>query len=406
MTQKSRQTDEQTLSGERGIRKQLKDLRDWIRKPKVFIFGVKGAVGDDHEPLFQANLTDQAKAVAKGFGVLTALLAFFSVKDGILDRLLRINSTAALWVFILVGCGVACGIAAPAFSSNVSMLLWAPFSACIAAGVVSWWLLPDLNANNALSVIAVLAVLGAVVVLVSRADAKLPVQAGVMLLGLVLLGMGLYGAAKLSVQTKSYTTSPNVTVSSTEVDGSRSLDVAIRATGRDGMLPLRLEIRGGDKHVVVAAATLAVDEAGTIAANQKFSVDPSRFAGYEVIYCDVAKGVPPEEACGKSSTQAFTFAGTAVQTRVSGSLQAGAKGGSLSVVTEVQGATPGTSVIMKVSRCRSGRCAVITTTTVGINGKGAGTTSITVFGATSRDIFTLSCVVDGKPKQIATYVVA
>src|SRR6266508_6087539 len=190
------------------------------------------ATGGEPDSDVSTELDKIAKVLAGGFTLVSGLLAFIGIKEGELDRVLRNEPTGALIVFALLGLAVGTGVVAPSVTpkSRVRLgfvVLVIGLSVGIAAAALTrvgsgqGFSMRVVLLCSALSLIAALILWGRPVLL----------KASVLLMGLLLFSVGLYGAFELSVEEKAANDRPNLTATFGTKDGSPILTVGVKASG-------------------------------------------------------------------------------------------------------------------------------------------------------------------------------
>lgn len=258
------------------------------------------------------KLPDVAKWASAGFTLLTAILTFFSVKEGVLDRLLRADPTAALWVFILVGLGVVCGVLAPAFAATTRLRTTPIVLLVLVIAAFTWRLLDDLQEEGQILLTRSMTVLVAVALLLSAWllwGTSIALMAAVLLVGIAALSMGLYGAAKLSVLTKAYPTEPRVVAQVTRADTGDSIAVTVKASRQDDASLLLILVGDagteGDADqerieagTEISRAVVPADAGGQVDASYSFPLDLADWRSVSVRVC----GAPPSDDPARAGT--------------------------------------------------------------------------------------------------------
>lgn len=178
------------------------------------------------------NLDKIALVLAGGFTVLTGVLTFVGVKDGVLARILRNSPRPALLVFTLVGLAVGCGVIAPAVKGKVRIGLIVVLM--VLTGI---WLTVELPRFDGgvsgqlpgwLFVLLVLLLLVALLWTWSKETSQ---KAGLIALGLGFFAFGLFGAFKLAVIEKGDKDRPRLTAAFTTAESRTVLRVTVNAVG-------------------------------------------------------------------------------------------------------------------------------------------------------------------------------
>lgn len=81
---------------------------------------------------------------AGGFTLLSGVLLFFGIKEGVLDQALRLQPAATLCVFVLLGLGVLLSLFAPAVSDRSTVRVWAVVAALLLLFTAAGVFLPDI----------------------------------------------------------------------------------------------------------------------------------------------------------------------------------------------------------------------------------------------------------------------
>lgn len=258
-------------------------------------FGPPGRWAPPHAPaegskrvaiLAVDRIDDVAKWSARAFTAVAALLTFFGIREGILDRVLRGHAGQALAVFALLGLGVVASVLAPALNTTVRVHAAPPLVAVAVMGVLAsnvgdvhlgwWWFLYA----------------GIVALLVFVALARVLY---VSVVGLVLAvavastSLGLYSAAAIAVDSKLFRDQPRVTGTIETAANGEVVRVAVKASRRDGedLVVLIHGYRGnGDTTGVrLGRVTFTPDESGDIDAVQLIPVTSPRWDTVAVSYC-------------------------------------------------------------------------------------------------------------------------
>lgn len=182
------------------------------------------------EPMGTKRIVDDPKAISGaltvlsgGFGLLSTLLAYFGIRDGTLNDLVRTEPTAAVWVCLLIGSGVALSLVIPALSFQWKIPFAIPVFSLVAIAALNLAVLPDPSSpafgfmqklttlsvsNIAKYVIAGLVLLLGVVSLCKRVTVEAPIA--LLLVAVIFVGAGLYGAAAIIASQLGYPEKPAV----------------------------------------------------------------------------------------------------------------------------------------------------------------------------------------------------
>jgi hypothetical protein len=307
----------------------LKKTPGWLKeRPRWFWNRWKPVT--DTDPLFDADGLDSATTwTAAGFTALTAVLTFFGIKEGILDRLLRANQTAALWIFILIGLGLVLGLATPALKKDVRMPAFPLVLALLVLTLLTLHFLPNVegekkdSATNTLA-LGVLVFLGAAALALLFIKAHLPLVVAVLAVAVTATSMGLYGAAKLSVLSTTFTGDSRVTAALEKNDSGEQVKVGVLANRTENKI-LELDVFGvvGDPNSsgegLIGRARLAPDDAGAIDASLVFPVAASQWDWISVRACDPPQCASSAERVGLSGGR-----GSGQLLGISGTLSRGA----------------------------------------------------------------------------------
>lgn len=177
-----------------------------------------------------------ARWVAGAFVLFSSVLSFIGIRDGQLDRILRSEPRAALFVFALIGLAVIGGVVAPAVGPEKRIPLWVVVSALGLPMVLSAPFLPNLGGGPGIAAeaAAMVLVVGTLVVgclaflLSGRATS---LKASTIALALLLFTIGMYGAVKLGVAGKSAKDRPGVTAEFAVRDTKPVVAVGVKASG-------------------------------------------------------------------------------------------------------------------------------------------------------------------------------
>lgn len=190
-----------------------------------------------------ADLSKLGSWSAAGFGVLTSVLTFFGIKAGVLDRLLRTDSSAALLVFCFVGMGLLTALIAGAVAPAVMIRFGLVTLTCLAMCLLAITIYPKFGDVASLGLIVSALFVVGFVVAVFTAFARISAVAGLLIIAVLATSLGLYGAVKLSVTSKRGAVGTQVTATFARGD-SAGVDVHARAFGLD-KTGLKVEVFGG-----------------------------------------------------------------------------------------------------------------------------------------------------------------
>lgn len=184
------------------------------------------------------KLAAVATWVAGGFTLLAALLTFFGIREGLLDRILRAYPRQSLFVFCLVGLAVIAATVSPALAPSQRINLALPLLAALTLGAATWTLLPDFAPDDQAATAHLMAAAAAALLLLAaiaaiRCDLRVPLVAGALLVAVASLALGLYGAAKMSVTSKIGRDRPDVAVSVSGSGAATALTLAVTAARLD-----------------------------------------------------------------------------------------------------------------------------------------------------------------------------
>lgn len=238
----------------------------------------------DTNTVDEQALPGLAKWMAGGFTFLSAILTFFGIKEGVLDRIVRTNARASLLVFCLIGLAVVAGAVAPVLARDWQIRAWVVVAAIAVLVLVVGVSLPDLDGTSGGSgwtwappVVAVV-----VVAAVARSRLYMPLIAAALVVGIACLGLGLYGAAKLSVEAKML----NSRVEVRAVEKKNALTISVRddAMGGDGYLLVRARAQTQRRGAgaTILSTRLFPDAAGTVDRDLVLPLPDQRVAGVEI----------------------------------------------------------------------------------------------------------------------------
>ena len=268
------------------------------------------------ELLDSTKLADAAAWGAKGFTLLAAVLTFFGIKDGFLDRVLRADTTAAMWVFVMVGLGLLCALFAAAFTATYRL---SGFWLLLAVGLLASLTLivvPNVRKTNVPGFTGGLTLLVGCFLLAAAVAAlvwkiSVPLTAGVLVLGVAATAFGLYGATKIAVVSRTAPVSPQVTAALESDDAGTSVKVTVSAGQREGS-PLVVVVRamprtmdtaasaattsgGADSGTeeLVGRAVLVSDSDGQTTGSAVFPLQADRWSTLRVGFCQLEREDQP-----------------------------------------------------------------------------------------------------------------
>lgn len=233
--------------------------------------------------LDEGRLADAAKWAAGGFALLSGLLAFFGLKDGALDQLLRAHEERALYVFVLIGLGVGAALLGPALRTGRQLPVWSLCIAVAALGGGALWLAAADEQDTWRRSFGLVTFAVPVLVGLALPKARMSAVAAAISLAVISTGLGLYGAATLAVTARTRVGVPQVTSS---LEGE-VLTVAVRARGVDASA-IRIFVRGerrDDQAVTLVDELLESDGIGDVDAEFKVAVSQGRWDGVVVSHC-------------------------------------------------------------------------------------------------------------------------
>ena len=196
------------------------------------------AVLGNNEKAAEATAPDLSKLLAGGFASLTSILTFFGLKDGYLDRVLVSEPYAALVVFILVAVGLIGSISAPKIGPSQKIQIWVPLLVVFMLLGSTGLVIPNVpNTAGVSPIVWIAGVVGVVlaiaigVAIVKREHAVVSVPAAVLIVAAVAQGIGLYGAVKVGVLSKNFSTAVTIdaTVAHTPQTPTATIEVKIEA---------------------------------------------------------------------------------------------------------------------------------------------------------------------------------
>lgn len=258
------------------------------------------------------KVADLAKWSAAGFGMLTALLTFLGIQDGMLTRVFFEDPTAALWSFILIGLGVVLAFVALALhAATPARLLWVALAGLVVGGVTAA-LLKNIDATEVTTKLLWLtgALLALVVVALVLVPIKAPLPVVVLLVATISTSCGLYAAAKISVEVKSAPETMKVRVRLTGTGGTQSLQIALSGSKQsDGVVEVvasstpmstgrrpRPTVAGQVPQSRLWRSFFSADETRSVAESYDVPVDLSQWSTVSVQECVGVACAPKEVA--------------------------------------------------------------------------------------------------------------
>jgi hypothetical protein len=388
-------------------------------------------LAEDADPaiLNSAALNDVAKWSAAGFTALAAILTFFGIKEGVLDRLLRADPTAALFVFILVGLGVLSGIIAPAFETTKRIYVFFVVFAVTTLAVLTWLIMPNLDQEGRGSItlgmsLGLLVTLIAAAVVLNRVPVSL--KAAVLVFGVACTSIGLYGAAKLSVLSKTFGLEPQVTATIRVTEGRDVLDVSVSAERQDDKVLLveaigvrNVSVNGvkGRQEHSLGAVRLAPDGTGVISTTVSFPVVRSAWHKFIVRSCDAESCSSQNCSTESCSTgiERLRLAGTLPELapRLSGALGPGSSRRTARATVKAEAMPADMGLAVSVIRYRAGTATRLGRAAVLSNGNGIAAWAGTLRSMKRGDRLVLRCQLcsrglskcQGPNVGVATYLV-
>ena len=250
----------------------------------------------------QQKLPELAKWATGGFGALAALLTFFGVKDGLLTRILNEDATASLWALLMLGAGLVLSAFGLAIKSTtyVKVYLIALFT-LLFAGFTSVFL-KDFGESNWATILLGIVGIGLLLFVCVAFVAKwvVPATAGLIVIASACTAMGLYSAAKISVEARGAPETLRVRVKlagegrakilQISLTGSKQADGVVVVTGsRRGLAATRgiaskqSELTSSD--VQVWRSYFAADENRSVSESYEVPVQTSRWSRLTVLTC-------------------------------------------------------------------------------------------------------------------------
>ncbi|MFS8097126.1 hypothetical protein LFM09_08285 [Lentzea alba] len=281
------------------------------------------------DPAPRSDLSKASTFVAAGFAGLTAILAFFGIKDGTLDRIIQAEPAQGLYVFCLIGLGLLCGILAaflPEKTKEDTVRPMKAFWLVVAIGVLGFftlWILTDLGVKDARAAIqdlVVALVVGGVVLALVCADKgwEIPLIAAILCFGVAATSMGLYGVTKIAVMSKGPDVRPQVGIEVHNGDAPKvTLKVKAARRGDDKLRLTLVGTRVDDHRVEIGSVVLTPDGAGAIDETVTFPATATGWEKLVVEQCDITR----DSTCSQFQEVARLALGSkSEQARVSGAI--------------------------------------------------------------------------------------
>ena len=357
------------------------------------------ASDEDSRFFDSAKLGDVARWAAAGFTALVAILTFFGIKEAVLDQLLRSAPTAALFVFLLVGLGVVSSLFAPALVATKRVYgTWIVVAVTVIA-LLTWMILPNLDESTDQSRItlqmSVLVLL--VLVLLAFLLIRVPVSitAALLIFAVACISMGLYGAAKLSVLSKTFSIEPQVTATIKKADDRQVLEAVVQAKRQDkkvlflSLVGIRNQVATDGKdeqeqEQVLGKNRLPPDAAGEISATVSFPIVTSTWHQFIVRTCDA-------EPCSAQDERVRLAGELPEAMRLSGTLTPGSASGAVTATIDADGIPKDKSLTVTVIRERGGRTGNLARLAVLSNGSGVAAWKGTIRSLRNGDRLILRC---------------
>jgi hypothetical protein len=222
---------------------------------------------------------------------------------------------------------------------------------------------------------------------------NVPAPVAAILVAVTLTSMGLYGAAKIGLQSKNYVSEPQVTAVLGSDNSSAVLTVTVKAARRsiDELIDVvvighRDRLGPNDQYsdqqvVVLGRQTLTPDAAGTIDAQIKFPLIAARYAQIAVRQCD---SLPRRVSYCGPSDEVVRVSGSlaSVRGRIQGTIVPIGTGNSVQVNLQVSGLQADVKIVTSVERLRNGQLVKVAEATlfVGADGQVAWTLPVAVTG--------------------------
>lgn len=324
----------------------------------------QAAKGMGDQPLDGAMDATSLKAVAvwvaRGFPLLTGLATAFGIQAGALDRILRTEPTAALWVFAMIGAAVLCAVVAPAAKEHYFVPVW-PIAALVTGlCLVTWLLLPklrDQRVNSIPDVIAFLIFIALLLGALRLGAHRVSVMTALLVVAMTALSLGLYSAVKVTVLDKLGPETPRVTAEFENQPTGTVIKLRAVAGARDTK-PLLVAVRGtvtggpGQGAVeTIGFAQLGGDSTGAVDATAAYPVSAARWRAFSVGFCDEPE--PCLNGDWSSFQESAFLPGRRSQASVTASLQPVGK--SLRVDVAATQLEAGAFIRAQVARLRDGR---------------------------------------------------
>jgi len=214
--------------------------------------------------------SDMLKWAAGGFTLLTGLLTFFGIKEGVLARVVHENQISAMGVLLLLGLGVLLGFAAPAMTGPKRV----PVAWVLVVVTLLLWLTELLSKDMAIEFLPVPlwqvkllmtgVALAAFVVLVAT-GLRMPWSYAFAVVAVCSVSSGLYVAAKISIMDNGAPGTASVTATFDKAESPGLL--TIKVAGSAIYTPVQLVVDDGQStssDPPFGSATFAPDRAGAL----------------------------------------------------------------------------------------------------------------------------------------------
>ncbi len=297
--------------------------------------------------LDDAKLEGAAKWAAGAFGLLSALLGFFGVKEGVLDRLLRGYAPRVVYVFVLLGIGVVAALLGPAFRAERQVPVWWVCVAVDALGLGAFGMALGTERDGRLAAFGAVAFFLVLIAAYRLRDMLMSVVGAVVTIAVISTGMGLYGATTLAVETKAGSDEPRVTATLAD----SVLTVTVTA-GNVDQGRLRLFVRGGEggtRPVELFEQALVPNGVGDVDATVKVPVVPSRWDLLLVSYC----AANLNGRCDEDEVEVVRLAPEHGDVRVGANVALGTKPGEYVVTTRATNLAPDVAVDVTIAGTRA-----------------------------------------------------
>jgi hypothetical protein len=235
------------------------------------------------------GLEKAADWAAVGFTLLTGLLTFFGITEGVLDRVLRDEPTAALLVFVLVGLGLVSALLGRGLVATQGLRGTWLVLAITALGWVAARVYPNIGEVRGLSDLTRVLLVVSAVAAVGLYRLGIALPAAAIILAVASTSLGLYGVAKISVLSKLATETPRVDAAFTSTPAGDMLSVTVKVAREDDeQVKVVAKGRHDDRDylgTVVGEALLAPDGSGDVDRTVAFPLVRAEWTTVEVWYC-------------------------------------------------------------------------------------------------------------------------